>query len=85
MTGIAATRKPTRLIRIPARPLRDLCERDPLLGYRFSTKVIRLLADRLEGRSLMLFHGVFDEPAFWSRTSRRPSAPRPTKTSPGNL
>ena len=49
MTGIATTRKPTRLIRIPARPLRELCECDPLLGYRLSTQVIRLLADRLEG------------------------------------
>ena len=32
MTGIATTRKPTRLIRIQAQPLRELCEHDPLLG-----------------------------------------------------
>jgi len=48
MTGIATTCKPTRLIRIQAKPLRELCERDPLLGYRLSTQVVRLLADRLE-------------------------------------
>jgi CRP-like cAMP-binding protein len=54
MTGIATTRKPTRLIRIQAQPLRELCERDPLLGYRLSTQVIRLLADRLEGARAQL-------------------------------
>ena len=54
MTGIATTRKPTRLIRIQAKPLRELCERDPLLGYRLSTQVVRLLADRLEGTRAQL-------------------------------
>jgi CRP-like cAMP-binding protein len=54
MTGIATACKPTRLIRIQARPLRELCERDPLLGYRLSTQVIRLLADRLEGARAQL-------------------------------
>ena len=54
MTGIATTRKPTRLIRIQAQPLRELCERDPLLGYRLSTQVVRLLADRLEGARAQL-------------------------------
>ena len=53
-TGIATTLKPTRLIRIQAQPLRELCERDPLLGYRLSTQVIRLLADRLEGARAQL-------------------------------
>jgi len=54
MTGIATTCKPTRLIRIPAQPLRELCERDPLLGYRLSTQVVRLLADRLEATRAQL-------------------------------
>ena len=54
MTGIATTCKATRLIRIQAQPLRELCERDPLLGYRLSTQVIRLLADRLEGTRAQL-------------------------------
>ena len=54
MTGIATTCKPTRLIRIQAQPLRELCERDPLLGYRLSTQVVRLLADRLEGTRAQL-------------------------------
>jgi CRP/FNR family transcriptional regulator, cyclic AMP receptor protein len=54
MTGIATTCKPTRLIRIQARPLRDLCERDPLLGYRLTTQVARLLADRLEATRAQL-------------------------------
>jgi CRP-like cAMP-binding protein len=54
MTGIATTRKPTRLIRIQAQPLRELCERDPLLGYRLTTQVVRLLADRLDGTRAQL-------------------------------
>ena len=54
ITGIATTRKPTRLIRIQAQPLRELCEHDPLLGYRLSTQVVRLLADRLEGTRAQL-------------------------------
>ena len=54
MTGIATTRKPTRLIRIQARPLRELCERDPLLGYRLAIQVVRLLADRLEATRAQL-------------------------------
>jgi CRP/FNR family transcriptional regulator, cyclic AMP receptor protein len=54
MTGIATTCKPTRLLRIQAKPLRELCEHDPLLGYRLSTQVIRLLADRLEGTRAQL-------------------------------
>ncbi len=54
MTGIATTRKPTRLIRIQAQPLRELCERDPLLGYRLATQAVRLLADRLDGARAQL-------------------------------
>jgi len=58
MTGIATASKATRLIRIQAKPLRELCERDPLLGYRLATQVARLLADRLEGARALLATSV---------------------------
>ena len=54
MTGIATARMPTRLVRIEAKPLRDLCERDPLLGYRLISQAAKLLADRLEGTRVRL-------------------------------
>ena len=54
MTGIATTNKASRLIRIQAQPLRDICERDPALGYRLVTQVARLLADRLDGTRVQL-------------------------------
>jgi len=54
MTGIATTCKATRLLRVQAQALRELCERDPLLGYRLGTQVVRLLADRVEGTRAQL-------------------------------
>lgn len=54
MTAIATTRTETRLIRIGARRLRELCEREPLLGYRLMNQVVKLLADRLDGARVQL-------------------------------
>jgi CRP-like cAMP-binding protein len=54
MTGVAKTCSNTRLIDVDAKGLRVLCERDPLLGYRLLTQVVRLLADRLDGARVQL-------------------------------
>lgn len=54
ITCIATTRKPTHLIQIEAKRLRQLCEEDPLLGYRLTGEVVRLLAERLDATSTQL-------------------------------
>jgi CRP-like cAMP-binding protein len=54
MTSIATTCMDTRLIRVRAKPLRKLCEADPLLGHRLMTQVVKLLSDRLEGARAQL-------------------------------
>lgn len=53
-TAIGTTTRETHLIKIDARKLRDLCEQDPLLGYRLSTQIAKLLAHRLEGARVQL-------------------------------
>jgi len=54
MTSVATACADTRLIAIDASRLRELCDRDPLLGYRLLEQVARLLADRLEGARVQL-------------------------------
>jgi CRP-like cAMP-binding protein len=54
MTGTATASKETNLIMVDAKPLRALCERDPLLGYRLLKQVARLLADRLDAARVQL-------------------------------
>jgi CRP-like cAMP-binding protein len=53
-TAIGTVSKDTQLVVIDARKLRDLCEKDPLLGYRLTTQVAKLLAHRLEGARVQL-------------------------------
>lgn len=53
-TAIGTTTRETTLIKIDARKLRALCEQDPLLGYRLTTQVAKLLAHRLEGARVQL-------------------------------
>jgi CRP-like cAMP-binding protein len=54
MTCIATTRKQTHMLRIEAKRLHALCEQDPLLGYRLTSQVVRLLAERLDGTRAQL-------------------------------
>jgi CRP-like cAMP-binding protein len=54
MTAIGTATKDTRLVAIAAPRLRELCEKDPLLGYRLTTQVARLLAHRLETARVQL-------------------------------
>lgn len=53
-TAIGTTTKETQLVVIQAKPLRELCENDPLLGYRLTTQIAKLLAHRLESARVQL-------------------------------
>jgi len=46
--------KETHLIGFEAARVRELCERDPLLGYRLMTQVVMLLGHRLTGALVQL-------------------------------
>lgn len=53
-TAYGTTTKDTHLIAIQADKLRQLCEENPVLGYRLMTQVAKLLAHRLEGARIQL-------------------------------
>jgi len=53
-TAEGTATKPCHLIRISAKDLRAQCDRDPLLGYRLTIEVAKLLAHRLEGARVQL-------------------------------
>ena len=53
-TGFGTTTQATTLVLIDALKLRDLCDRDPQLGYQLTLHVAKLLAHRLEGARVQL-------------------------------
>ena len=53
-TAVGTATKPTQMITISAKKLRDLCEKDPQLGYHLTTQIAKLLAHRLEGARVQL-------------------------------
>jgi len=53
-TAIGTTTKDCELIRVDAAKLRELCEDDAVVGYRLTTQVAKLLANRLEGARVQL-------------------------------
>ncbi len=53
-TAIGTTTQETHLVKINARKLRALCEKDPEVGYRLTTQVAKLLAHRLESARVQL-------------------------------
>jgi len=53
-TAVATATKDTRLVRIEARKLRELCEKDTMLGYRLALQIAKLLANRLESARVQL-------------------------------
>jgi CRP-like cAMP-binding protein len=53
-TAVGTATKPTQMITISAKKLRDLCEKDPQLGYQLTTQIAKLLAHRLEGARVQL-------------------------------
>ena len=53
-TAVCTTKRDTRLVAIQAQKLRDLCGQDPMLGYRLTNQIAKLLANRLEGARVQL-------------------------------
>jgi CRP/FNR family transcriptional regulator, cyclic AMP receptor protein len=53
-TAIGTATKETHLVKISATCLRDLCDRDPEVGYRLAIQVAKLLAHRLESARVQL-------------------------------
>lgn len=53
-TAAGTTTKQTHLLRVDGRQLRELCEKDPQVGYRLMLEVAGLLANRLEGARVQL-------------------------------
>ena len=53
-TATAKAVKKTELVSIAADKLRELCDNDPLLGYKLGLRVAKLLAHRLESTRLQL-------------------------------
>ncbi len=53
-TALGTTTKETQLARIDASKLRQLCTKEPILGYRLMTQVTKLLAHRLERARVQL-------------------------------
>ncbi|MBN2023385.1 MAG: cyclic nucleotide-binding domain-containing protein [Pirellulales bacterium] len=53
-TAIATSTQETRLVTLEATKVRQLCAKDPALGYLLMTQVAKLLADRLENARIQL-------------------------------
>lgn len=53
-TAVGITTKETHLVRISAPKLRELCDKEPLLGYRLTIQIAKLLSHRLEGARIQL-------------------------------
>ncbi len=53
-TSIGTATKDTHLVCLDAKRVRDLCEQDPLLGFRLTRQIAKLLAVRLEGARIQL-------------------------------
>ncbi len=53
-TAYGTTSKPTKVLSIKAKELRDLCEKDALLGYRLMQEIAKLLAHRLQNARVQL-------------------------------
>jgi len=53
-TAIGTATKDTHLVALEAKKVRALCDQDPLLGYRLTTQIAKLLGHRLEGARVQL-------------------------------
>jgi CRP-like cAMP-binding protein len=53
-TAVGTASKDTQLVAIQAAKLRELCARDPLMGYRLTSQIAKLLAHRLERARVQL-------------------------------
>ena len=53
-TAIGTATKDTHLICLDAQKMRELCDKDPLLGYHLTKQIAKLLAQRLESARVQL-------------------------------
>ena len=53
-TAVGTAAKDTLLVTIEAKGLRELCNKSPLLGYKLTTQISKLLAHRLESARVQL-------------------------------
>jgi CRP/FNR family transcriptional regulator, cyclic AMP receptor protein len=53
-TAIGTAAKDTQLVAIESKRLRELCNKSPLLGYKLTTQISKLLAHRLESARVQL-------------------------------
>ncbi|RMF95489.1 MAG: cyclic nucleotide-binding domain-containing protein [Planctomycetota bacterium] len=53
-TAIGTTSKETHVVAIDAAKLRELCVKDPMVGYQLMLEIAKLLAHRLEGARVQL-------------------------------
>lgn len=53
-TAVGTAAKETHVIAINAAKLRDICDRDPMVGYQLMIQIAKLLAHRLEGARVQL-------------------------------
>lgn len=53
-SAFGTTTKDTHLIRIKAESMREMCEKDPMLGYNLMKRIARLLGDRLQNARVQL-------------------------------
>jgi CRP/FNR family transcriptional regulator len=53
-TAIGTVTKDAHLICLDAEKMRDLCDKDPLLGYQLTRQISKLLAQRLESARVQL-------------------------------
>ena len=53
-TAFGTTTKDTQMIRIKAEAMRELCEAEPMVGYRVMKRIARLLGDRLQNARVQL-------------------------------
>lgn len=53
-TAVGTAAKETHVIAIHAAKLRDICDRDPMVGYQLMIQIAKLLAHRLEGARVQL-------------------------------
>ncbi|MBN2131749.1 MAG: cyclic nucleotide-binding domain-containing protein [Sedimentisphaerales bacterium] len=56
-TAIGTATKDTQVVQLEAAKVRELCEKDPTLGFPLMTRVAKLLADRLDTARVQLATG----------------------------
>jgi CRP-like cAMP-binding protein len=53
-TAFGTTTKETQIIRINADVMREMCDKDPQVGFRLMKRIARLLGDRLQNARVQL-------------------------------